>query len=91
MAQQIVGSNLGSVNTLNNLGSNGPNLGSNDSNHGSNINNLGSNLGSISNNGSSNYGGTNLRNQLNLPNAKYLGMCNRYLVKINMPSIEDIK
>jgi len=88
VAQQIVGSNLGS-----NLGSmnNSNNLGSNGSNLGSNINNLGSNLGSISNNGSYNNGGTNLRHQLNLPHAKYLGMCKRYLAKINMPSIEDIK
>ena len=95
VAQPIIGSNLGSnhgsMNTLNNIGSNGNNLGSNDSNIGSNINNLGSNLGSISNNGNSISGGTNLRNHFNLPHAKHLGMCNRYLATINMPSIEDIK
>ena len=61
VAQQIVGSNLGSVNNSNNLGSNGPNLGSNGSSLGSNINNL----GSISNNGGSSNCGTTLRNQLN--------------------------
>ena len=53
--------------------------------------NLGSNLGSSSNIGGSNNGGTTLRNQLQLPHAKYLGMCNRYMAKINMASIEDIK
>ena len=26
-----------------------------------------------------------------LPHTKYLGMCNRFLAKINLPSIEDIK
>ena len=84
VVQQIVGSNLGSMNNSNNLGSNGSNLGST-------VNNLGSNLGSSFNIGGSNNGGTISRNQLQLPHAKYLGMCNRYLAKINMPSIKDIK
>ena len=36
-------------------------------------------------------GGRILRHHVNLPHANYLGMCNRYLATINMPSIEDIK
>jgi hypothetical protein len=81
MVQLIVGSNLGS-----NLGSN-----NNSNNLGSNISNLGSNLGLIFNDMEINNGNINSRKQSHLPHAKYLGMCNRFLAKINLPSIDDIK
>jgi len=61
VAQPIIGSNLGSnlgsMNNVNNIGSHGTNLGSTDNNLGSNITNLGSNLGSSFNNGNSISGG----------------------------------
>ena len=81
MVQPIVGSNLGS-----NLGSN-----NNTNNLGSKNSNLGSNLGSISNDMEINNGNINSCKQSHLPHAKYLGMCNRFLAKVNLPSIEVIE